>query len=160
MLSYSLNQIMSLLRTLSGSRLPLSAVPRRLGLQPDHDLRCSPLTLADITVATLAPAAPRMFQTRSHLRTFTLAAPAACVSTSPGLHRLLWDFIQMLPSLVVAQKVKNLPAMQVTRLGSLNQEDPLEEGMATHSRVLAWRIPWAEEPGRLQSIESQRIRYN
>ena len=116
MLSYSLHQIMSLLRTLSGSRLPLSAVPCRLGLQPDHDLRCSSLTLADITVTTLAAAAPQTLQTRSRLRAFTLAAPAACVSTFPGLYRPLWDFIQMLPSLVLAQKVKNLPAMQETRV--------------------------------------------
>ena len=58
--------------------------------------------------------------------------------------------------------MKNLPAMQETRqelwLGSLGQEDPLEEGMATHSSILAWRIPWAEKPGGLQSLESQRVR--
>ena len=47
--------------------------------------------------------------------------------------------------------------MQETRLGSLGQEDPLEEEMATHSYILAWRIPWTEEPGRLQSIGSQRV---
>ena len=54
--------------------------------------------------------------------------------------------------------VKNLPATQEpqeTWVQSLGQEDPLEEGMATHSSILAWRIPWTEEPGRLQSIESQ-----
>ena len=51
--------------------------------------------------------------------------------------------------------VKNPPAMQEqqeTRVGSLGWEDPLEEGMATHSNILAWRIPWTEEPGRLQSM--------
>ena len=47
----------------------------------------------------------------------------------------------------MAQTVKNLPAMQETQVPSLGQEDPLENGMATHSSVLAWRIPWAEEPG-------------
>ena len=47
-----------------------------------------------------------------------------------------------------------------TQAQSLGQKDPLEEGMATHSSVLAWRIPWTEEPGRLQSIGSQRVRYN
>ena len=47
--------------------------------------------------------------------------------------------------------------MQVRSLG---QEDPMEEGMATHSSILAWRIPWTEEPGGLQSIESQRVRHN
>ena len=48
-------------------------------------------------------------------------------------------------------KSSNLPAMQETRVQSIGQEDPLEKGMATHSSILAWRIPWTEEPGRLQS---------
>ena len=47
-----------------------------------------------------------------------------------------------------------------TRVRSLGQEDPLEKGMATHSSILAWRIPWTEEPGGLQSIGSQRVRHN
>ena len=54
--------------------------------------------------------------------------------------------------------IKNLPAMQETWVRSLGQEDPLEKGMATHSSVLAWRIPWTEEPGRLQSVGLQRVR--
>ena len=49
----------------------------------------------------------------------------------------------------MAQTLKNLPAMQETQVQSLGQEDPLEKGMATHSSILAWRIPWAEEPGGL-----------
>ena len=53
---------------------------------------------------------------------------------------------------LVAQMVKNPPAMWETWLQSLGWEDPLEEGMATHSRILAWRIPWTEEPGGLQSM--------
>ena len=53
--------------------------------------------------------------------------------------------------------VKNLPAMRETQVSSLGWEDPLEKEMATHSSVLAWRIPWTEEPGGLRSIESQRI---
>jgi len=52
----------------------------------------------------------------------------------------------------VAQTVKNLPAMQKTGVQSLDCEGPLEKEMATHSRILAWRIPWTEEPGRLQSM--------
>ena len=56
--------------------------------------------------------------------------------------------------------VKNLPAMQVTPVHSLGQEDPLEKGMATHSSILARRIPWTEEPGGLQSMGSQRIGHN
>ena len=57
-----------------------------------------------------------------------------------------------------AQMVKNPPAVQETWVRFLGWEDLLEEGTATHSSVLAWRIPWTEEPGGLQSMESQRIR--
>ena len=63
------------------------------------------------------------------------------------------------PSLV-AQTVNNMPAMQETQVQSLRWEDPLEKRMATHSSILAWRIPWTEEPGGLQSMESQRVRHN
>ena len=56
--------------------------------------------------------------------------------------------------------VKNLPAMQETQVRSLGREDPLEEEMATHSRLLAWEIPWTEEPGGLQSMWSQRVGYD
>ena len=58
----------------------------------------------------------------------------------------------------MAQTVKNLPAMtQEIQVQSLGQEDPLEKGMATLSSILAWRIPWTEEPGRLQSMGSQLV---
>ena len=57
----------------------------------------------------------------------------------------------------MAQTVKNLPAMQETLVQSLGLKDPLEKGMATHSSILAWRIPWTEEPGRLQSMGLQRV---
>ena len=60
----------------------------------------------------------------------------------------------------MAQMVKNLPAMQETWVLSLVQEDLLEKRMATHSSILAWRIPWTEEPGRLQSMGSQRAGHN
>ena len=56
--------------------------------------------------------------------------------------------------------VKNLLAMQETWIQSMGREDPLEEDMATHSIILAWRIPWTEEPGGLQSMGSQRIRHD
>ena len=56
---------------------------------------------------------------------------------------------------LVAQVVKNLPVMQETWIPSLDLEDPLKKGMATHSSILAWRIPWTKEPGGLQSMESQ-----
>ena len=63
----------------------------------------------------------------------------------------------------MAQRVKDLPAMSETqelRVQSLGGEDPLEEGMATHSNILLWRIPWTEEPGGLQSTGLQRIRHD
>ena len=60
---------------------------------------------------------------------------------------------------LVTQMVNRLPAMWETRIQSLGQEDPLEKEMATHSNILAWKIPWMEEPGRLQSMGSQRIRH-
>ena len=60
----------------------------------------------------------------------------------------------------MAQLVKNLPAMQETQGQSLGQEDPLEEEMAIHFSILAWRILWTEEPGGLQSMELQRVRHD
>ena len=62
--------------------------------------------------------------------------------------------------LEMAQMVKNPPTIWETWVLSLGWEDPLEGSMATHSSILAWRIPWTEEPGRLQSIGSQRVRHN
>ena len=56
--------------------------------------------------------------------------------------------------------VKSLPAVQETQVQSLGQKDPLEKEMATHSGVLAWKIPWTEEPGQLQSMGSQRVGHN
>ena len=60
----------------------------------------------------------------------------------------------------MAQTVKNLPAMQETQARSLDREDPLKENLATHSSVLAWRVPWTEEPGRLQALGLQRGGYD
>ena len=60
----------------------------------------------------------------------------------------------------MSQKVKSLPAVQETQVRSLGQEDALEKGMATHSSILAWRIPWTEEADGLQSIGSQRVGHN
>ena len=58
----------------------------------------------------------------------------------------------------VAQMIKNLPAVQGSQILSLGWEDPLEKGIATHSSILAWRIPWMEKHGGLQSMGSQRVR--
>ena len=73
----------------------------------------------------------------------------------------LWACIYNLwgPSPVV-QMVKNLPAMQETWIQSLGREDPLEKRMATHPNILAWRIPWAEEPGRLHPTGSRKVRHD
>ena len=84
---------------------------------------------------------------------------------------MLFDYIKILRSLwdgtayvgeqlwasLVAQMVKNPPAMQETQVQSLSQEDPLEKGMAIHSNILAWRIPWTEEPGTVQPMGLQRV---
>ena len=61
---------------------------------------------------------------------------------------------------LVAQSVKNLPAVQETQVQSLGWEDPLKKKMATHSSILAWKISWTEEPGGLQSMGSQRVGHN
>ena len=94
---------------------------------------------------------------------------------SPGssVHRILQDRILELVAIpfsmgssqprvscmasLVAQRLRRLPEMWETQVRSLGQKDPLEKEMATHSSILAWRMPWMEEPGRLQSMESQRV---
>ena len=76
------------------------------------------------------------------MKRLALPFPATCGPTGTSL---------------VAQMVKRLPTMQETRVQTLGQEDPLEKEMATHSSILAWEIPWMEEPGGLQSMGSQRV---
>ena len=69
-------------------------------------------------------------------------------------------FLAICDQLIVAQRLKRLPAMRETWVRSLGREDPLEKEMATHSSILAWRIPQTEEPGGLQSTGSQRVRHD
>ena len=90
----------------------------------------------------------------------SIVAVSLCIHTNsargfPFLHTLssIWASL-------VAQMVKNLPAMWETQVQSLGQEDPLDKEMATHSSILAWRIPWTEEAGRLQYMGSQRVRHD
>ena len=78
--------------------------------------------------------------------------PITCIS-------VFWSFLSNL-GFPDGSLVKNPPAMQDTRVWSLDQEDPLEKGMATHSSILVWRIPWREEPSGLQSMGLQRVRHN
>ena len=78
---------------------------------------------------------------------------------SSDLRRLTCSF----GACLMAQLIKNLPAKRETPeawVQSLGQEDPLQKGMATHSTILAWRIPWTEEPSGLQSLGSQRVRHD
>ena len=81
----------------------------------------------------------------------------------PGYSSLKWaGWLNklVLPTSLMAQMVKNLPAMQETQVQSLSREDPLEKGRATHSSILAWRNPRAEEPGWLLSLGSQRVAHD
>ena len=74
----------------------------------------------------------------------------ACMQGSSG--SLVWN-----KQILMAQRLKHLPAIQETGVRSLGREDPLEKEMATNSSTLAWKIPWTKEPGRLQSMELQRV---
>ena len=81
---------------------------------------------------------------------------APCIHFAPLLCTTLWMFWASL----VAQRLKRLPGMQEAQVQPLGWEDPLGKEMATYSSTLAWRIPWREEPGRLQSMGSQRVGYH
>ena len=82
------------------------------------------------------------------------------LDTTEGLHFHFLSSVTCSQASLMAQAVKSSFAMRETWVQSLGQEDPLEKGMATHSSILAWRIPWAEEPGGLQSLGSQRVRHD
>ena len=73
------------------------------------------------------------------------------------VHAWILEWVFKIISWLVAQMIKNLPAMQETQVWSLGWEDPLEKEMASHSSILAWRIPWTVEPGGLQSMWSRRV---
>ena len=72
----------------------------------------------------------------------------------------LWICATLFKASLVAQMVKHLPTVWETWVRFLGREDPLEKEMAIHSSILAWKIPWMEEPGRLQSMGSQRVGHN
>ena len=78
----------------------------------------------------------------------------------PSTEEYLKKLWRTLRASLVAQLVKNLPAVQETRVRSLGWEDPLEKEMATHSSILAWKISWTEKSGGLQSMGSQRVRHD
>ena len=77
-----------------------------------------------------------------------------------GSHKLDWKLLLTYRDSLVVQTVKSLPAVWETWVQSLGREDPLKKEMATHSTTLAWKIPWTEESGRLQSMGLQRVEYN
>ena len=133
---------------------------------------------AGLEVATWPPLGERKSETRPDLDRASLSRS----SFKPPVHLWMkwalpwmWKLHQLVQSLcfpssyfservrecfkasLVAQIVKNLPAMQETHIWSLGQEDPLDKGMATHSSILAWRIPWTEELGLLQSMGLQTV---
>ena len=102
-------------------------------------------------VGNLISGSSAFSKTSLNIRKFTVH-----VLLKPGLENFEHYFTSVWSSLV-AQRLKCLPGMQETWVRSLGREDPLEKEMATHSSTLAWRIPWREEPGRLQSMGSQRV---
>ena len=81
-------------------------------------------------------------------------------NTTVQKHQFFGAQLSLLGASLVAQRLKHLPGMRETWVRSLGWEDPLEKEMATHSSTLAWRIPWRKEPGRLQSMGSQRVRHD
>ena len=84
-----------------------------------------------------------------------------CIPRSKSMgERIDLAYLPQCRASLVVQTVKHLPAMQETWVQSLGWEDPLEKEMTTHSSTLAWKIPWMMEPGRLQSMGSQRVRHN
>ena len=101
---------------------------------------------------------PSYTQSLALLFNFSVPGPGHRVVTHITRHSST-ELSPKKPSLV-AQMVKNLPAMQETQVRSLSWEDPLKKEMATHSSILAWRIPWTEEPGGLQSMGLQRVRHD
>ena len=92
------------------------------------------------------------------MRAVSPSQPLSCASTgnSKKVQAFLYSRLPMLKASLVAQTVKDLLAVQETWIQFLGWEDPLEKGMTTHSSILAWRTPWTEEPGRLQSMGLQR----
>ena len=85
---------------------------------------------------------------------------SAVLQTDSVIHTCIHFIFLSIKTSLVAQKVKRLPTMQETQVLSLRREDPLEKEMATHSSTLAWKIPWMDEHGRLQSMGSQRVGHN
>ena len=118
-------------------------------IQPAQNCWCICLSLPLETVNTLRTAPVYLMKRENLTGTYSWA------TTFPTDHEHFYRPPVSDRTSLVAQTVKNLPAMQETWVRSLGREDPLEKGMANHSRILAWRIPWTEKPGGLHSTGSQ-----
>ena len=110
----------------------------------------------------IPPSSLSLTHTHTHTHTPRKASLTRRIRTVPGSlpkchQNLLYIFNEDYGASLVAQRLKHLPAIWETRVRSLDREDPLEKEMATRSSILAWRIPWMVEPGRLQSTGSQRV---
>ena len=129
-----------------------------------HGVAGSRTQLSDFTFTFRFHALEMEMATHSSVLAWRIPGTAEPVGLpSMGSHRVGHDWRDLAAGAVyieaslVAQMVKNLPAMQETWVQSLGLEDPLKKGMETHSSILTCRIPWTEEPGWLQSMESQRV---
>ena len=112
-----------------------------------------------------------LFQSCGHCWVFQICWHIECSTFTASSFRI-WNsstgipspplalFVVMLSESLVAQRLKCLPPMRETWVWFLGWEDPLEKEMVTHSGILAWKIPWTEKPGRLQSMGSQRVRHD
>ena len=94
-----------------------------------------------------------------HRQHFITTVSRVNLDCTPVIYIILYINYTSIVASLVAQAVKRLPTVWETWVRSLGWEDPLEKEMATHSSILAWKIPWTEEPSRLQSMGSQRVRH-
>ena len=137
--------------TISSSVTPFSSCPQSSPASGSFPV-CQFFTSGGQNIGASAPVLPMNIQ-----GWFPLGLTGLISLQSKGLSRVFSRTTVRKHQSLVAQTVKSLPAMQKIQVRSLGQEDPLEESMATHSRILAWRIPWTKEPGGLQSMGSQRV---
>ena len=132
---------------------------------------CNPMAIHSSTIAWKIPWTEELGRLQSmglqrvrHNWATSLTHSVALSSSLPYLLVLFivssFSFLFFFFTSLVAQMVKCLPTMWETRVQSLGREDPLEKEMATHSSILAWKIPWTEEPGRPQSMGSQRVKHD
>ena len=122
----------------------------KLGQETHRSITLMPLEI-QLDISLLTQAVQKVRKGKDLRKWLALYELNVCFLTKV-LNAILWNhFLNFDNCIMVAQMVKKLPIMQETWVGFLGQEDPLEKGMATHSSILAWRIPWIEESGGLQS---------